>query len=70
MAKYRDTSTVKKSTKCYKTTLPSDMIFNKNDVSTSDEKVGKLYRYFGIHYRACIGSLSYLLSTIVDLSFS
>ena len=30
----------------------------------------KLAREYNIHYRACIGSLIYLLSTRVDLSFS
>ena len=39
VAKYLDTVTVKVSTKFYKTTLPADMIFTKEDVSTSDEKV-------------------------------
>ena len=52
------------------TTLSSDMLFTKEDVSTSDEKVEKLTREFSIHYRACIGSLIYLLSTILDLSFA
>ena len=37
VAKYLDTPTVKFSNKFYKTTLPADMIFNKEDVSTSDE---------------------------------
>ena len=46
------------------------MILKKEDVSTSDEKVEKLIREYNIHYRACIGSLIYLLSTIVNLSFS
>ena len=69
VAKYLDTSTVKASTKFYKTTFPSDMIFTKDDTSTSDEQVEKLTREFNIHYRACIGSLIYLLSTRVDLSF-
>ena len=46
------------------------MIFIKEDVSTSDEQVEKLNREFKIHYRDCIGSLIYLLSTRVDLSFS
>ena len=46
------------------------MIFTRDDASTSDEQVEKLTREFNIHYRACIGSLIYLLSTIVDLSFS
>ena len=44
VAKYLDTSTVKVSTKFYKTTLPADMIFTKEDVSTSDEQVEKLTR--------------------------
>ena len=70
VAKYLDTATVKISTKFYKTTLPADMIFAKEDVSTSDEQVEKLTREYNIHYRACIGSLIYLLSTRVDLSFA
>ena len=36
VAKYLDTATVKVSTKFYKKTFPSDMIFTKEDVSTSD----------------------------------
>ena len=67
--KYFDTATVKVSNKFYKTTLPADTIFTKEDVSTSDEQVEKLTREYNIHYRACIGSLIYLLSTRVDLSF-
>ena len=54
VAKYFDTSTVNTSTKIYKTTFPSDMIFTKSDVYTSYEKVEKLTREFNIHYRACI----------------
>ena len=57
VAKYLDTATVKASTKFYKTTLPADMIFTKEDVSTTDEQIGKLTREYNIHYRACIGSL-------------
>ena len=34
--KYVDTTTVKAITKFYMTTLPADMIFTKEDVSTSD----------------------------------
>ena len=67
VAKYLDTATVKVSKKFYKTTLPSEMIFTKEDVSTSDEQVESLTREYNIHYRACIGSLIYLLSTRVDL---
>ena len=46
------------------------MIFNKADASTSDDQVEKLTKELNIHYRYCIGSSSYLLSTRVDLSFS
>ena len=67
--KYLDTDTVKVSNKFYNTTLPADMSFTKEDVSTSDEKIEKLTRENIIHYRACIGSLIYLLSTRVDFSF-
>ena len=70
VAKYLDTATVKVNTKFYKTTLPDDMIFTKVDVSTSDEQVEKLNNKYSIHYRDCIGSLIYLLSTKVDLSFA
>ena len=56
VAKYLDTTTVKVSKTFYKTTLTADMIFTKEDVSTSDEQVQKLTREYNIHYRACIGS--------------
>ena len=36
VAKYLDTATVKVSNKFYKTTIPYDMIFTKEDVYTSD----------------------------------
>ena len=55
VAKYLDTATVKANTKFYKTTFPSDMIFTKDDTSTSDEQVEKLPREFRMHYRYCIG---------------
>ena len=42
VAKYLDTAIVKVSNKFYKTTLPDDMIFTKEDVSTRDEQVEKL----------------------------
>ena len=69
VSKYLDTATVKVSNNCYKTKLPADMIFTKEGVSTSDDQVESLTREYNIHYRACIGSLIYLLSTRVDLSF-
>ena len=70
VAKYFNTATVKVRKKFYKTTLPADMIFTKDDVSTSDEQIEKLAREYNIHYRSCIGSLIYLLSKRVDLSFA
>ena len=69
-AKYLDIATVKVSNKFYKTTLPSDMISTKEDVSTRDEQVERLTREYNIHYRACMGSLIYLLYTRGDLSFA
>ena len=63
VANYLDTATVKEITKFYKTTLPADMIFTKEDVSTSDEQVENLTREFNIHYRACMISLINSLST-------
>ena len=70
VAKYLDTVTVKVSKTFYKTTLPADIIFKKEDVSTSDEQVRKLTRELNIHYRPCIGSFIYLLSTRVCLIFA
>ena len=52
VAKYLDTVTVKVSNKFYKTTLPADMIFTKEDLSTSDQKIENLTREYNIHYRA------------------
>ena len=66
VAKYLDTATVKVSNKFYKTTLTADMIFTKEDVSTSDEQIEKLTKEYDINYRDCIWSLIYLLSTKVD----
>ena len=48
--KYLDNDTVKTSTKFYKTSFPSDVIFTKDDVSTNDEQVEELTREFNIHY--------------------
>ena len=41
VAKYLDTATVKVSKTFYKNIFPDDMIFTKEDVSTSDEQVDK-----------------------------
>ena len=49
VAKYFDTATVNVSNNFYKTTLPSDMIFTKEYVSTSDEQVENLTREYNIH---------------------
>ena len=54
VAKYLDTATVKVRKKFYMKTLPDDMIFTKEYVSTSDEQIEKLTREYNIHYRACI----------------
>ena len=70
MDKYLDTDTVNTSKKFYKTTFPYDMIFTKAYTSTSYEKVEKMTRELNIHYRTCIGSLIYLLSTRVDFIFA
>ena len=48
VSKYLDTVTVKVSTKFYKTTLPADMIFTKEDVSSSDEQFDKLTKKYNI----------------------
>ena len=68
VAKYLDTATVKTGTKFYNTTLPFDMIFTKSFASTNDDKVEKLTRELNIHYRACTGSLIYLLFKRVNFS--
>ena len=65
-----DAASVKESTKFYKTTLASDLIFTKDDTYTIDVEVERFTREFNINHRACIGSLIYLLSTIVHVSFS
>ena len=63
MAKYLDTTTVKKSTKFYKTNFSYDIKFIKDDVSTMADKAKKMSRQLNIHYRACIGPLIYPLYT-------
>ena len=70
VAKYLDTAIVKVIKTFYKTTFPADMIFTTEDVSTRDEQVEKLTREYNIHYRACMGSLIYLFSTRLELSFA
>ena len=70
VAKYLDAATVRVITKFYKTTLPADVIFTKEDVPTSDEQVEKFSMEYHIHYRVCICSLISLLFRRVDLSFA
>ena len=70
MAKYLDNATIITGKKFYKSFSPSDMILTKDDVSASDGQVEKFTGEFSIHYRDCIESLIYLLSTRVYLSFS
>ena len=50
MAKYLDTATFKTITKFYNTTLTYDMVFTKDYVSSSDDKIDKLDREINIHY--------------------
>ena len=45
------------------------MILTKDNAYTSGEKLERLTRVFNIHCISCIGSLIYLLSTIVYLRF-
>ena len=61
--KYLDNSIIKENQKYHKTTLPHDLIFTKDDASTSDKHVALLYKEYNIHYRAFVGSLIYILST-------
>ena len=69
LAKYLDTYISKKSTKFYETTLPSDIIFTKDNVPISDYQVDNLTRELNINYRSCIGPFTWLLSTRVYLIF-
>ena len=69
VAKYLDTATVKTSIKFYNITFLYDMIFTKAGAYASDRKIEKSTREFNIQNRAYIGSLVYLLSTIVDFRF-
>ena len=55
VAKCLDTATIKENSKFHKTTLPHDMIFTKEDYSTSDEQVEVLSIEYNIYYRACLG---------------
>ena len=48
VANYLDTATFKISNKFYNTTLPTYMIFTKEDVSTSDEQIEKLTKEYNI----------------------
>ena len=68
--KYLDTATIKENPILHKSTFPSDMLFTKEDASTSDKKVEALYIDYNIHYRYFLGSLIYILSIIVCLCFA
>ena len=70
VAKYFNTDTVKAITTFYKTIFPSDVISTKDDTYTRDEQVENMTREFNIYYRVFIGSFIYVLSTILELSFS
>ena len=49
VAKYMDNVTVRNIGKFYKTTLSYNLIFTKNDASTSYEQINILSREFNIH---------------------
>ena len=66
-ATYLDTSTIKENSRFHKTTLTPDMIFTKEYSYTIDEQVEVITREYNIHYRTCMGTLIYILSTTVDL---
>ena len=69
ITKYLNTAIFKASTKFYK--LRYHLIcYSQKDTSISDEQVEKFTTEFIIHYRACIGSLIYILSTRVDFSIT
>ena len=68
--KYLETSTIKEKSKFHKTTLTHDMILAKEDNFTSDEKMEVLSTEYKIQYRSRVGSLIYLLYTIVNLCFT
>ena len=61
--KYLDTATIKEISKLHNTALPHDMMFTKEDDSTSDEQVEVLSREYNIHYMDFAVSLISLLST-------
>ena len=56
VAKYLDPATTKYNPKFHNNTLPHDMIFNKEEASTSAEQVETLPREYNVHYRYCVGS--------------
>ena len=70
VAKYLDTATIKQNSKFHKTTLPHDMIFTKEDDSTSNEKAEVFSIDYNTHYRDFVRKLNYLISTKVDLCFA
>ena len=46
------------------------MVFTKEDAYTSDAQMEAMSIQYNIYYRACVGSLIYLLSTIFYLCFA
>ena len=70
LLKNLDTATIRENPNICNTTLLHDMIFTKEDASTSYEHMEIIYREYNIHYRACVGSLIYILSTRVYLCFA
>ena len=69
VAKYIYTTIIKENSKFHKTSLTHDMIFTKEDYSTSDEQVEVFSRESNINYLSCVLSLICILYTRVDLCF-
>ena len=55
VAKYLDTITINENQIFHKTNITHDMIFTKEDDSTSEQQVEVLFREYKIHYRSCVG---------------
>ena len=70
VAKHLDTEKLKENFKFDNTTLIHDTVFTKEDASISDKQVEVLSREYRIHYRTCVGSLTYPLYQRVDFRFA
>ena len=60
---YINTVTIKENSEYHNTNLPHDMVFSKEDISSSDSEEEVLYIEYKTHHRACVVSLTYILYT-------